>query len=128
MSRKSHTDIIKCHFCGQEHTRSNKSRHRKSKLCTAYQNAVKTYNEMLLSEGNKIKSFDDMIKKPYTDAKGKTIYLNNMQLKFVNKLKIKSIYIWIYLRTQSQHNTVTTLFYIIFYFFIFYFFIFYLLY
>jgi len=78
---------IKCKFCGIESTKKNWGRHKKSRICQSYQNSVKAFNEMLLEQGTKIKTFDDLIKKPFTNEKGKTIYLNNFQLKFLNKLK-----------------------------------------
>jgi hypothetical protein len=83
---KGPNDIITCEFCGNEYTRSNKSRHKKSMICKAYQDGVRIYNDFLLTDSKKIKSFDDLIKKPYTDKKGNTIFLNNLQLKFINKL------------------------------------------
>ena len=85
MSKKT-TEVIKCTYCGKNYTRANKSRHRKTAICLAYQKAVQTYNKLLLTENNKIKTLEDLVKKPFTDNKGNTIYLSNMQLNFVNKL------------------------------------------
>ena len=76
-----------CDFCGKEYTIHNVTRHRKSKTCKAYQNAVSAFNKMLLEGETKIKSLDDLIRKPYTGNDGKIIYLNPMQLRFLNKLK-----------------------------------------
>lgn len=77
---------IKCNFCGEAYTKSNRARHKKSKICKAYQDSVKAFNEMLLENKNRVKSFDDLIKKPFKDKNGKIIFLNNMQIKFLNKL------------------------------------------
>ena len=83
---KHPNDKLICKFCGKSYTRCNGSHHRKSKICKAYQDAIKKFNELLLEDKNKIKSFDDLIKKPFTNEKGKMIYLNNFQLRFLNKI------------------------------------------
>ncbi len=81
------SDKVKCNFCNELYTKSNRARHRKSKICQSYQNSLKAFNELLLENKTKARSFDDLIKKPYTDRNGKVIYLNNMQIKFLNKLQ-----------------------------------------
>jgi hypothetical protein len=78
---------IKCNFCGEIYTKSNKARHNKSKICQSYQKSVQAFNDLLLENKNKIKTFDDMIKKPCVDMNGKLLYLNNTQIKFLNILK-----------------------------------------
>lgn len=59
----------------------------RSKRCMTYQDAVSVFNDLLLEDDKHTKNFDDMIKKPYTGPDDKVIYLNNMQLRFLNKLK-----------------------------------------
>jgi hypothetical protein len=76
-----------CNFCGDTTTKQNWARHKKSKTCSAYQKAVRSFNKLLLEDDTKIKSLSDLVKRPYTDKNGKVIYLNDMQLKFIKKLK-----------------------------------------
>lgn len=77
----------KCNFCGNSSSIKNYARHKKSKICSVYQNAVKSFNEILLEDKCKIKSLSDLLKKPYTSQDGKIIYLSDSQLKFINKIK-----------------------------------------
>lgn len=81
------TEQLRCNFCGQYYTKSNKARHQKSSVCLAYQDAVNAVNEIFLEEDKQVKSFDDFVKKPFKGSDGKIIYLNNRQLKFLGKLK-----------------------------------------
>jgi hypothetical protein len=83
---KNPKDIIYCQYCDTKIIRKNKARHERSKVCSAYQDATQLFNDMILTDSNKVKSFKDLIKKPYTDQNGKTIYLNRKQLKFINKM------------------------------------------
>jgi len=84
---KTANDKIMCNYCGNMYSRTNKSRHRKSKVCQSYQNSIQAFNKILLEDKIKIKTFDDLIKKPFTNEQGKVIYMNNFQLRFLNKLK-----------------------------------------
>ena len=86
MPKTNPNQVINCNLCGKSYTRANRSRHRKSSTCMAYQKAVQTYNKLLLSENNKISTLEDLTKKPFTDNEGNIIYLSNMQLNFINKL------------------------------------------
>lgn len=76
-----------CNYCNNKTTKANWARHKKSKICLAYQKSIKSFNELLLERDIKIKTLDDLVRKPFTNEKGKTIYLNNFQLRFLNKLK-----------------------------------------
>lgn len=75
-----------CKYCNTECTKKNWARHRQSKICQSYQKSVKAFNNMLLEKDIKIKTLDDLVRKPFTDQKGKIIYLNNFQLRFLNKI------------------------------------------
>jgi len=76
-----------CKFCSRVYTKQNVTRHRNTKICKSYQNAVVAFNKMLLEDNVKITCLDDLVKKPFTGNDGKVIYLNPMQLRFLNKLK-----------------------------------------
>lgn len=76
-----------CDYCGNTTTKHNWARHKKTKICQSYQNSVKAFNKLLLEKDIKIKTLDDLVRKPFTNENGKMIYLNNFQLRFLNKLK-----------------------------------------
>jgi hypothetical protein len=76
-----------CKYCGRNYTKHNVTRHRKSKICKSYQDAVNAFNKILLDDDRKITTLKDLVKVPFTNESGKTIYINPLQLKFINKLK-----------------------------------------
>lgn len=76
-----------CNFCGKKYTKYNVTRHRKTKICQAYQKSIKIFNNMLLENQTKAISLKDLITEPYTNNEGDTIYINQMQKRFLKKLK-----------------------------------------
>jgi hypothetical protein len=82
---KNPMDKLCCEFCKKTYTRKNRSQHRKSLVCKAYQDATRTFNDLILTNDRKVKSFKDFIQEPFTDKNGKTIYLSRKQLKFLRK-------------------------------------------
>jgi len=86
---KKPNDKIECKYCGTLHSRSHRSHHLKTKKCKAYQDANDVIRQtLLLNIGMDTgkKTMKDLILEPYTDKKGKTIYLTKNQFNFLSKL------------------------------------------
>lgn len=89
-NNKTPYDKIKCDYCNTMYTRKNRAQHRKSKFCKAYQDINTIFKKLVLKVGpDMIKTnMKDLIAHPYTDKKGKTIYLTDNQYNFYSKLNI----------------------------------------
>jgi hypothetical protein len=84
---KTPNDKLICEFCKNRYTRAHRSKHRKTKTCQAYQNAMKVFLEVLHNGNDQTrKTFMDFVKEPYTDKKGNTVYLTKKQLYFRSNL------------------------------------------